>query len=77
MSLISVLKILLLVNSSMQISNDVNEPFMIKLCDDPNKRCAVYLLILMISMLFVEQISRQVNFFAENISNHLRGKEKD
>ena len=44
MSPISALKILLLVNSFMQISVDVNEPFAIVLRDDPNESSAVYLL---------------------------------
>ena len=47
MSPISALKILLLVNSFMQISVDVyNEPFAIKCCSmyDPNESSAVYLL---------------------------------
>ena len=35
--------------------------------DDPNESSAVCLLILMINTLYVEQISRQINFFAENI----------
>ena len=60
----------------MSILDDVNEPLAIKLCDNPNESSAVYLLILMINTLFVEQISGQINFFAENTKRSPAGQRK-
>ena len=85
MSPISALKILLLVNSFMQISVDIyNEPFTIKCCAmyDPTKALLYIYWLLMINTLFVEWISRQnqllrPKYLVEETFNHLPGNEKD
>ena len=58
---------LILVNSFMQISVDVNEPFMIKCYATTQMKALLYIKLLMINTLFVEQISPQINFFTKNI----------
>ena len=82
---ISALKILLLVNSFMQISMDIyNGPFTIKCCTmyDPTKALLYIYWLLMINTLFVEWISRQnqllrPKYLVEETFNHLLGNEKD
>ena len=66
--LMSALKILLLVNSFILISVDVNKPFKILCYATTQKKALQYIYcLLMTNTLFVEQISRQINFFAGNI----------
>ena len=83
MSPISALKILLLVNSFMQISVDVNEPFAIECCATTQTKALLYIYwLLMINTLFVEWISRQnqllrPKYLVEETFNHLPGNEKD
>ena len=85
MSPISALKILLLVNSFMQISVDIyKEPFTIKCCAmyDPTKAVLYIYWLLMINTLFVEWISRQnqllrPKYLVEETFNHLPGNKKD
>ena len=85
MSPILALKILLLVNSFMQISVDIyNEPFTIKCCTmyDPTKALLFICWLLMINTLFVEWSSRQnqllrPKYLVEETFNHLPGNEKD
>ena len=61
---ISALKILLLVNSFIQISVDVNKPIAIKCCAMTQMQALLYIYwLLMTNTLFVEQISCQINFF--------------
>ena len=68
MSPISVLKILLLVKTFIQISVDVNKPFAIKCCATTQTKVLLYIYWLLITnTLFVEQISPEINFFARNI----------
>ena len=66
--LMSALKILLLVNSFILISIDVNKPFKILCYATTQKKALQYIYcLLMTNTPFVEQISRQINFFAGNI----------
>ena len=68
LGLMSALKILLLVNSFVLISVDVNKPFKIECCATTQTKALQYIYCrLMTNTLFVEQISRQINFFAANI----------
>ena len=53
----------------MQISVDVNEPFTIKCYATTQTKALLYIKLLMINTLFVEQISPQINFFTKNIQH--------
>ena len=49
-------------------ASETNEPFVIKCCATTQTKALLYIYwLLMINTLFVERISCQVNFFAENI----------